>query len=51
MTDFEQAFATAISWVIVLVWAAVLTYFIDQVGVMYGWWTDETFIGKPKEKR
>jgi len=45
----EQVMATAISWVIMFVWIGVVTYFIDMVGVMMRWWTNETFIGKPKD--
>ena len=50
MTD-TQVFATAFSWAIMLVWIGVLTIFIDMVGVMMGWWTNDTFFGVPKDKR
>lgn len=41
MTGFEQAIATGISWVIVLVWVGVMTYFIDLLGEEFGWWSDD----------
>ena len=34
MTGFEQAIATGISWVIVLVWVGVMTYFIDLLAML-----------------
>ena len=45
----EQVFATAASWLLMLFWIGIVTYFIDQVGVMMGWWTDDTFFGVPKK--
>jgi len=47
----EQAIAVVASWVFMLVWIGVFTCFIDMMGVMMGWWTDETFIGLPKGKK
>ena len=37
----EQWLATGISWVIVLLWVGVMTYFIDLLGESMGWWTNE----------
>jgi len=39
------------SWLVVLLWVGVLTYFIDLLGVMMGWWTNETFFGQPRGRR
>ena len=43
--------AVAVSWFVVLVWVGLFTYFIDMVGVMMEWWTNNTFFGVPKDKR
>lgn len=29
------------SWAVMLVWIGVVTYLIDMVGQVYGWWKDE----------
>ena len=46
-----EVIAVVLSWAIWLLWIGLVTYLIDQVGVMLGWWTNETFIGVPKGKR
>ncbi len=48
MTD---SIAVALSWFLVLVWVGIVTYLLDMVGVMMGWWTNETFFGVPKGKK
>ena len=45
---FTFSLGFAFSWLVMLVWIGVVTIFIDMVGVMMGWWTDDTFLGVPK---